>query len=295
MSDAGERMLAGPAEPVDAQRRRELVASLRRVRFELIPMRGVELALAALPVASVVTITASPSRGMEPTMELAARAVDAGHRVVPHLSARLVGSPSHLDDLIARLASLGIVEAFVIAGDAPQAGPYAGAVELLDAMAERGHHLEHVGISGYPERHPILDDRTTIAAMSAKARHATYIVSQICFDAATIRSWITAVRQRGVELPIHLGLPGIVDRRRLLGLSLKVGLGDSVRYLGKQSETATHLLGGYRPDELLYGLADLLADPVGRVAGWHLFTFNEVARTDEWRRRLIAELEGSDR
>jgi methylenetetrahydrofolate reductase (NADPH) len=254
-------------------------------------MRGVEDAVAALPDDAVATVTASPTRGMEPTMELAAQLVAAGHRAVPHLSARLVASRDHLDELLARMEELGILEAFVIAGDAPQpAGPYPGAVELLEEMSERGHGLTEVGISGYPERHPFLDDQTTITAMAAKAPHATYVVSQICYEPTTIRGWISALRARGVDLPVHVGLPGVIDRRRLLALSLKVGMGDSVRYLSKQGETATRLLTGYTPDELLHGLIDLLGDPAEGIAGWHLFTFNEVARTEAWRRQLLAGL-----
>lgn len=291
VSDAGEPMLARHAQPTKREvPRADLVASLWRPRYELIPMRGVEGAVEALPPGAVVTITASPTRGMEPTMQLAAQLVAAGHHAVPHLSARLVASRGHLDELLARMDELGIVEAFVIAGDAAEpAGPYAGAVELLETMNERGHGLQDVGISGYPERHPLLDDRTTVVAMTAKASHATYIVSQICYEPATIRAWITAVRQRGVTLPIHIGLPGVVERRRLLTLSLRVGLGDSVRYLSKQSETATRMLAGYTPDELVHGLADLLADPTAGIAGWHLFTFNEVARTEAWRQHQLAD------
>jgi methylenetetrahydrofolate reductase (NADPH) len=31
-----------------------------------------------------------------------------------------------------------------------------------------------------------------------------------------------------------------------------------------------------------------VADPALRVAGWHLFTFNEIRRTEAWRQRLLA-------
>ena len=41
--------------------------------------------------------------------------------------------------------------------------------------------------------------------MFAKAQMATDIVSQLCFDPATIAWWIGAVRARGVSLPIWIG------------------------------------------------------------------------------------------
>ncbi|MFP4636575.1 MAG: methylenetetrahydrofolate reductase [Nitriliruptoraceae bacterium] len=270
-----------------------LTASIRRARFEIIPMKGVEEQIEYLPTDAVVTVTASPTKGMDATLDLAARVAQRGPTVVPHLSARLIGGRSHLEELLARLRELGIVEAFVIAGDATEAaGPYEGAVELLEEMATLDHDLADVGITGYPERHAFIPDRTTIEAMERKAPHATYIVSQICYDATVIRGWISALRLRGVTLPVFVGIPGVIDRSRLLRVSLRVGLGDSVRYLKKQHEVATKMMAGYTPDELVAGLADLVGDPYAGVLGWHVFTFNEVERTDRWRQELLAATPG---
>lgn len=273
-----------------------MIDSLRRARLEIIPMKGIDDQLAFLPDDAVVTVTASPSKGMDATMELVDRVVAAGHRVVPHLSARLVKDRAHLEDLLGRIRDLGIVEVFVVAGDAPEpAGAYPGAVELLEEMATLAHGLTHVGITGYPEPHAFISDRAAIDAMSRKAPHATYIVSQICYDPVVIRGWIGALRARGVELPVFLGVPGVIDRSRLLRVSMRVGLGDSVRYLRKQHEVATKLVSGYTPDELMHDLADLVDDPYTGVAGWHIFTFNEVERTQRWRQDLLATTGGATR
>src|SRR3712207_7862745 len=58
------------------------------------------------------------------------------------------------------------------------------ALPIFRTMAEIGHDFEEVGISGYPESHPLISDETTIQAMYDKVPYATYIVSQICFDPA---------------------------------------------------------------------------------------------------------------
>lgn len=271
-----------------------VVASLERARFEIIPMKGVDDQLPFLPAGVTVTVTASPTKGLDATLELAERVAQRGNPVVPHLSARLVEGREHLARILARLEALGVEEVFVPAGDTEiPAGPYEGAADLLEEMTDLGHHLQRVGITGYPESHAFIPDATTIVEMTRKAPHATAIVSQICYDPTVIRSWVSEVRARGVDLPIYLGVPGVIDRAKLLRVSLRVGLGDSIRYLRKQHEVATRLLTGYTPDELINGLGDLIDHPDARVAGWHLFTFNEVERTERWRQELLLGLRGA--
>ena len=130
--------------------------------------------------------------------------------------------------------------------------------------------------------------RATIAVMHAKEPYASYIVSQICFDPQVTARWIAAVRARGTRLPIHIGLPGAVDLAKLVRISMRVGIGDSLRFVRKQGGTVARLIGGYQPDALVDGLLPTLADPAMGVAGWHLFTFNEIRRTEAWRQGVLA-------
>jgi methylenetetrahydrofolate reductase (NADPH) len=270
---------------------RRLLELLARPRYEVVPLAGVEeQVLAHVPPEVKVTVTVSPTKGLDPTLELSERLAAAGYAVVPHLSARLVRDRAHLRSLLRRLERAGIEEAFVVAGDASRpAGQFEGAADLLRAMARDGHGLREVGITGYPESHPLIDDETTIQAMFEKAEFATYIVSQICFDARVTAQWIENVWARGTRLPIHVGIPGIVHAAKLLRVSAKIGLGDSARFLRKHGTRMRRLLtpGAYAPDRLLRDLAPALAGPEERVAGFHVFTFNEVAATERWRQRLL--------
>jgi len=264
-----------------------IAASLRRPRYELIPMKGVEEQLPHLPAEAVVTITVSPTRGPGPTLELATRVRGLGHRVVPHLSARSFTGRAHVEESLERLDSIGIDEVFVVAGDPPEPqGPYGSAADLLEEFDLLGHRFDEVGVGGYPEPHPLITDETLAQALRRKLPYATYLTSQICYDATTIRTWIAGLRGDGIDLPVRIGIPGVVDARRLLRISGRVGLGDSIRFLRKQSRIATRLATGYRPDELMFELADLVGEPQG-IAGWHVFTFNEVEHTEAWRQELL--------
>jgi methylenetetrahydrofolate reductase (NADPH) len=151
--------------------------------------------------------------------------------------------------------------------------------------------FERIGITGYPESHHLISDEETIRAMFAKAEMATDIISQLCFDAETIDGWIRNVRTRGTHLPIWIGLPGCVDYAKLVRISMKIGMGESTRYLRHNRNVLARVLTRqFKPSKLLRDLAPVVTDPATNVAGFHIYTFNEVARTERWRRRTIERL-----
>ncbi|MGH2996235.1 MAG: methylenetetrahydrofolate reductase, partial [Gaiellaceae bacterium] len=176
-----------------------LVELLRRPRYEVFPLPGIEDEVAEhVPTDVKMTVTSSPKRGIEATLELSEELARRGFEVVPHVSARLVADEEHLREILDRLDDVGVHEVFVVAGDLGQpAGKFASAYELLAAMGDLGHRLDEVGISGYPESHPFISDETTIQSMFDKAPLASYIVSQLCLDPRVIAGWIAAVRARG--------------------------------------------------------------------------------------------------
>ena len=270
-----------------------LAELLRNARFEVLPLEGIEeQVLKHLGADVKLTVTASPRRGLDPTLELTERLTAAGYATVPHLSARLVRDRAHLSELLDRLRAGGVRELFVLAGDAEEpAGEFPGAAELLEAMGPRRAEFEAIGITGYPESHHLISDEETIRAMFAKAPMATHIVSQLCFDASTIAAWIAEVRRRGTDLPIWIGVPGNVPHRKLLRVSVKIGLGESTRFLSHHRNWISRLVGRpFNPERLVRELTPCATDPAARVAGFHLYTLNEVARTERWRQATLARL-----
>ena len=271
-----------------------LLAALERPRYEVLPLNGItDDVIAHVPPAIKITVTASPSSGLEPTLRVVERLASCGYAAVPHLSARLMRDRENLAEVMLRLQTAGVREVFVIAGDArQQAGEFADAAELLYAMGDFRDRFREIGISGYPESHQFISDQTTIEAMFEKEPMATYIVSQISFDADVIATWVRRVRERGTLLPIWIGVPGAVDSRKLLRTSLRIGLGESARFLRAHRGWLRALARRrrYMPTELLHELAPSLADPAARIGGIHLYTFNELERTESWRRELVERL-----
>ena len=276
--------------------RAALIRSLEQPRLEVLPLPGVEeRVLAHVSKTIKVTVTASPKLGLDATLRVTERLAGRGVTVVPHLSARLVRDEAHLQELLDRLLAAEVREVFVPAGDAQRPGRFPSAAELLTAMGDRRASFAQIGITGYPESHHLISDEATIEAMFDKAPMATYIVSQICFDAETIRTWIARVRARGTGLPIWIGLPGSIDQARLVRISMRIGLGASARFLRTHRGWLPRLLTRtFTPDALIEALADVCTDPVLNVGGFHLYTFNELERTERWRRETIERLASED-
>jgi methylenetetrahydrofolate reductase (NADPH) len=160
---------------------------------------------------------------------------------------------------------------------------------MLEHLSEMGRPFADVGITGYPESHPSIDDDVTIQSMWDKRAHATYVVSNLCFDTAAIELWLRRMRRRGIDLPVLIGMPGPVDRARLLTMATKIGVGQSVRFLKSHAGAFAKIAapGGFSPERFLHRSTGYLSDPSLRVGGLHIFTFNQVSQTEEWRQSLL--------
>jgi methylenetetrahydrofolate reductase (NADPH) len=290
IAEAGARRLGR----IDRPSRQALLAFLRSPRYEVLPTDDVEeRVLASVPHDVTITVTASPRRGIEATIDLAERLGRHGYQVVPHISARLIRDDAHLREVLERVAAIGRREIFVVAGDAKEpAGQFPDSVSLLAALMAEPHGMREIGVTGYPERHSFIDDDLTIQAMWDKRRIATYIVSNLCFDPRVVKKWVARVRRRGVKLPIHVGLAGVADPAKLLRISTRIGVVDSARFLRGHSKWFLRMVqpGGYDPRRFTIGLLPDLALPDRNVAGLHVFTFNEIEPTERWRQETLARL-----
>jgi methylenetetrahydrofolate reductase (NADPH) len=277
----------------DPAGREGLARALSEATFEVLPLKSAHAQSAFIPAGTWVSVTASPSKGLEATVELAIMLQARGYRAIPHLSARMVRDRIHLRELLTRLADGGVDNAFVVGGDSTETGDYPDGLSLLRAIADLGVELSTIGIPCYPEGHSFIPDDRLLQALVDKAPFAHYMTTQLCFDARAIRSWIAARRAEGLRLPVQIGVAGAVEPHRLLAVSAKIGVRDTGRFLAKNIGFVGRLLrsgGFYRPDGLLDELAPLFGDPVADVRWVHLYTFNQVETTDAWRRRYLESL-----
>ena len=273
------------------EQRAALKALVAQPKYELIPLKDALEKAESLPARSLVTVTASPSHGIEATFELAEALTARDHEVVPHLSAHMINGRAHLEELVARARAGGLRRAFVVGGDAKDRGEFHDGLMLLRALEEIGHPFEEVGVPAYPEGHVDIDDDVLLRVLVEKQRHASYMATQMSFNPKAITRWIRRMRAEGVSLPVHLGVPGVAEITKLMTISARIGVADSARYLKKNRSMIGHLIkGSFGPDALLESLAPTLSDPSADVRALHLFTFNQVEATVGWQQRMLDEL-----
>ncbi|MFC6723828.1 methylenetetrahydrofolate reductase [Halobium palmae] len=259
-------------------------------RYELMPFESMGDEIEHLPEGATITITASPTLELEATIDWAERAAEQGFEVVPHVSARYVRDVEHLTDIAERLRAVGVTDIFVPGGDREEPiGEFESAYDLLVALEETEYEFEEIGITGYPEGHEFLSNETLQESMERKEPYATYIATQLCYDPDAVIDWIDEIRAQGIELPVEVGIPGVMKYQKLLSISQKVGVGDSVKFLKKTSGILGFVRqfvgsrGKYEPDELVEGLAPYVNDSKYGIRGLHLYTFNQVSDLESWR------------
>ena len=275
-------------EPTEVERA-TLATLVAGAKFEVIPLLNAIEPCEALPPGSTVTVTSSPSHGIEATVELAEKLARGGHTVIPHLSAHMIWTQQHLEDLLERLAEGGFRRVFVVGGDAGDHGDFHDGLMLLRAIDELGRPFDEIGVPSYPEGHANISDERLLEVLLEKQRYASYMTTQMSFNPGAIAGWICRMRAAGISLPVHLGVPGVSELTKLMSIAARIGVADSARYLKKnRSLLGQVILGRFGPDALLRELAPTLADPAATVQALHIFTFNQVEATVGWQEHMLS-------
>ncbi len=272
----------------------ELKSLVAEMHYEVVPMKSIDQAMADLPQGAEVSITCSPAKGISVTQEYTEKLMANGFHAIPHIAARMVESEEDMRQIATWLRDQEVGEIFVIAGDAPEPlGPYEGVVAFLADLLNQDTGLTKVGFAAYPDGHALISDDVLADALHrkqailAEAGIEGVVSTQMCFDVAQIRDWLTAERANGFTLPVLLGIPGVVGRVRLMRMASRLGIGTSLRFLSKNKSTVMRLMapGGYDPTDMVGELAGD-AEQLG-IVGLHSFTFNAVAETVQWQRAIL--------
>ena len=218
----------------------------------------------------------------------------AGFNPVPHVPARFVRDEADLRARIKALAEAGSTSMLVLGGGAPQPiGPYDAAIQLLETGVFQANGVRSIGIAGHPEGNPditkVHGEAVLLKALQEKQAYLKangldgFIATQFLFEAEPVAAWASMLRAEGIDLPIHVGVPGPATIKTLVKYAAMCGVGNSARFIKKQALNITKLLTVNTPDDFVSGLAQLhFGRPELGIAGPHLYPFGGFDRLFDW-------------
>ena len=245
-----------------------------------------EAAAPLTPPGTKIPVAFLPSETHAARVAAARRVRALGFIPIPHIAARRFTSERDLESF---LEALQVDHAFVVAGDTPSpAGPFPDALSVIRSGLLAKHGVRRIGIAGYPEGHPDIDDAALFGAALEKQAalgergHDFAIVTQFAFDAAPILSWLERARAGGLVALVRVGVPGPADAATLLKYAARCGVSVSTRVMRRYGLSMTRLLSVQGPERLLDDLrASLDPERHGEVL-LHFFPFGGLERTARW-------------
>jgi len=236
-----------------------------------------------------IAVTFLPGEEIAQRVEAAVLVRELGFEPIVHLSARRLTSEAELDQYLADITTrAGVKRVFIIAGDPPEAeGPYSDSLQIIETGLLEKHGIEIVGVGGHPEGHPNntpaeLWDWMERKIAAVRAHGMTpLVVTQFAFDDEAIIAWLAEMRQRGIDVPVRLGVPGPAGIKRLLGFAKRCGVGASASVMKKYGVSITNLIGSAGPDKLVESLRAGLDERHGRVR-LHFYPFGALTASAEW-------------
>ncbi|MER6348692.1 methylenetetrahydrofolate reductase [Streptomyces sp. NPDC001595] len=250
-----------------------------------------------IPAGTRINVTFLGNEDLRMRLDAARAVRRLGFVPVPHLSARRIASAAELEEFLAGLRAEAAAEhLFVVGGDpARPHGPYEDALAVIRTGLLERHGVRHVGISGYPEGHPAIAGPVLWSALTdksaelARRRLGGHVVTQFGFDVDPVLAWVAAIRERGIDLPVRIGVPGPAGVRRLVSYASRFGVGTSASIARKYGFSLTNLMGTAGPDRFLRALAEGYDPAVHGELKVHFYTFGGLLATSEWVARFARE------
>lgn len=238
---------------------------------------------------STISIPYLPGQDDESRLAAARAIRGLGLEPMPHLSARRIVSLAQLDFFVRRaVAEAGVERCFVIAGDpSTPVGPFPDSASLIETGVFERSGIQVVGLGGHPEGHPVMSAADRWEVLERKCRligsrgMAPLIITQFGFDADVALTWLKTLRERGIEHPVRVGVPGPAGIAVLARYAAVCGVSACASMWSKYGISLGKLFGTAGPDVFVDRLSAGLTEAHGDVS-LHFFPFGGIAQTVRW-------------
>ena len=275
----------------------EVEAFLQGYSIEVMPRTAekVDDFRAYLPKGTRVYIAHIEGTPIEDMVATAARIKSEGYDVMPHFPARIIKDEATLADWISRYqAEADVHQALLLAGGvATPHGDFRSSMELLETGQFDKAGFKRLHVAGHPEGNKDIDpsgsDANVMEALHWKQSFnertdaEMALATQFAFEAGPIIEWANAIKEAGIDIPIHIGIAGPAKLQTLIKFAIACGVGPSLKVLQKRAMDVTKLLLPYEPNEVLAQLAaHKAANPDFNIEKVHFFPLGGIKTNANW-------------
>lgn len=250
---------------------------------------------ALLPEGTRVYIAHIEGTPIEEMVATAARIKGEGYDVMPHFPARIIKDEATLSDWIARYqGEADVNQALLLAGGvATPHGDFDSSMQLLETGLFDKAGFKNLHVAGHPEGNKDIDpDGSDANVMDALRWKQSFnersdaqmaLATQFAFEAGPIIEWADAIKEAGIDIPIHIGIAGPAKLQTLIKFAIACGVGPSLKVLQKRAMDVTKLLLPYEPTEVLSQLAaHKAANPDFNITNVHFFPLGGIKTNANW-------------
>lgn len=214
----------------------------------------------------------------------------SGFEPVPIISSRRLLSEHDRDQIFNALKEVALPQRYMLVGGDPAQplGPFYDSISLLQSNILERFSIRHIGVAGYPEGHPKIDNEQLWKSLKwkleflNKAGCSVEITTQFGFDTRAVVLWLKELREAGIDVPVRIGIPGPADVGKLLRYARQFGVTTSAAIMRRYGLALTSLMQKSVADRYLSDLNTQLSHQDYGVVRYHLYPFGGVTEAVSW-------------
>ena len=252
-----------------------------------------------IPSGTLIYIAHIEGTPIDEMVKTARKINDQGYTTMPHFPARIIKDKNTLKDWILKYQNeANVYNALLLGGGGNKPyGEYDSSIQLIESELFDLAGFKKLYIAGHPEGNKDIDPdgstKNVDEALSWKNKFKDRtdadmaITTQFCFDSKTVINWANDIKDKGIDIPVHIGIAGPAKLQTLLKYSLECGVGASIKILQKRAMDLKKLLLPYRPTSILTELAEYKSDnPNFNIEKVHFFPLGGVKQVTNFVKEL---------